>query len=68
MGMQSGAGKDPVMLLGDFESAIISSRAGSAADGQNAFKACFAGAGKHFRAVRIKFVALDMGMGVNVHG
>ena len=55
------------MLLGNFQRAIVCARIGSAADGQNALHASFAGACEHLCAIGIEFVAFKMGVGVDVH-
>jgi hypothetical protein len=68
MRMQSRAGEDPIMLFGDLQRAIVCAGACPATDGKNSFQAAFASASKHLRAVRIEFVAFQMGVGIDVHG
>src|ERR1041385_8153833 len=67
MRMQSSAGEDPVMLLGNLQRAIICPRPGAAADGQNALQSGFTRACEHICAIRIEFVAVNVGVRVNVH-
>ena len=67
MRMQAGAREDPVMLFSDLERTVIRARAGSAADRQNALQSCFARACEHLGAVGIEFVALNVGVGIDVH-
>jgi hypothetical protein len=55
------------LLLGNFQGAIVCAGAGSAANGQNALQAGFTGAIEHLSAVRIGFVALNVGVGIDVH-
>src|SRR5215831_1164302 len=67
MRMQSGAGKDPVMLLGDLQRTVVGSWPGAAADGENALQSGFTRAREHFCAIRVEFVAFNVGVGIDVH-
>ena len=55
------------MLLGNLQRAIVCAWAGAAADGKNALQSGFAGAGQHFGAIRIEFVAFKMSVRIDVH-
>src|SRR5258707_2354615 len=66
MGMNAERGVNPVMLLGDLDGAIERPRSSATANGQNALQAGFAGAGEHFVAIAVEFVAFQMSVGIDV--
>jgi hypothetical protein len=64
--MDAHGGVNPVMPLGDFDGAIERPRPVAAADGQNALQSGSAGAFEHLSAVGIEFMALKMGVRIDV--
>src|SRR5450432_807741 len=66
MRMQPRTGVNPVVLHGDLQSAIVCTRAGAAADGQNALQSGLTRASQHLRSVGRELVALNMGVGIDI--
>src|SRR5258708_21094533 len=66
MGMNAQRGVNPVILFGDLDGAIERPRSSATANGKNALQAGFAGAGEHFGAIAVEFVAFQMSVGINV--
>ena len=68
MRMDSYARVDEIMLLGDFDGAIEGTGTVAGADAENVGYASFAGASDDLLAVGVEARAVEVAVGVNVHG
>jgi len=54
-------------VFSKLQRAVVGAGTGTAADGENALQACFPRASEHLSAVRIEFVAFNVGVRIDVH-